>query len=56
MAKKKTATQPPATPAAPQTNDSCLHVFVGHADGVQCTICGQKLTTEEFRMLLKADI
>ena len=58
--KKKTTEKPePAAPTeallAPQENILCPHVFVGGADSVQCAACGLKLTTEEFRELLKAD-
>lgn len=55
MARAKPNTQPPGPPTTSQTGDQCSHVFVGGADGVQCTACGLKLTTEEFRELLKAD-
>lgn len=60
MAKKQT-TAPDQQPhqsqqgSASKKDSMCPHVFVGGADGVQCSTCGMKLTTEEFRELLKAD-
>lgn len=50
--KSNTSTTSPET--SPEAG-RCDHVFVGGAEGVQCTTCGLKLTTEEYRELLKAD-
>lgn len=31
---------------------SCLHVFIGKADGVHCTRCGLHLTAQQYHELL----
>lgn len=31
----------------------CRHEFIGHAEGVKCSLCGLEMTTEEYREYLK---
>lgn len=33
----------------------CKHEFIGHAEGVTCSLCGLKMTQEEFRKYLKGE-
>lgn len=34
----------------------CKHEFIGHAEGVKCSLCGLTLTTEEYRKYLKGEV